>query len=85
MGRVKEEFIENTGHFLCFEKIAETAEKVSEWLEVEIKIWKDLEKVVLDEEWLKQDVVGRQRMDGRWLEGVKKWKGLQKAVPLSKL
>lgn len=85
MGRVKEEFIEGTGHFLCFEKVAETAEKVSEWLEAEVNIWKDLEKVALDEEWLKQDVVGRQRMDGRWLDGVKKWKGLQKAVPLSKL
>ncbi|KAI4732689.1 putative toxin biosynthesis protein [Aureobasidium sp. EXF-12298] len=85
MGRVKEEFIDDTGHFLCFEKVAETAEKVSEWLEAEVKIWKDLEKVAMDEEWLKQDVVGRQRMDGRWLDGVKKWKGLQKAVPLSKL
>ena len=67
------------------EKVAETAEKVSEWLEAEVKIWKDLEKVAMDEEWLKQDVVGRQRMDARWLEGVKKWKGQKKAVPLSRL
>ncbi|CAD0094762.1 unnamed protein product [Aureobasidium mustum] len=85
MGRVKEEFIENTGHFLCFEKVAETAEKVSEWLDAEVRIWKDLEKVTFDEQWLKQDAIGRQKMDGRWLEGVKKWKGQQKAVPLSKL
>ncbi|KAH0355434.1 putative toxin biosynthesis protein, partial [Aureobasidium melanogenum] len=85
MGRVKEEFVEDTGHFLCFEKIAETAEKVSEWLDAEVKIWKDLEKVTFDQEWLKQDVIGRQKMDGRWLEGVKKWKGQKKAVPLSKL
>jgi pimeloyl-ACP methyl ester carboxylesterase len=85
MGRVKEEFIEDTGHFLCFEKVAETAEKVSEWLEAEVTIWKDLEKVAMDEEWLKKDVVGRQRMDDRWLEGVKKWKGQKKAVPLSRL
>ncbi|CAD0083040.1 unnamed protein product, partial [Aureobasidium vineae] len=85
MGRVKEEFIEDTGHFLCFEKIAETAEKVSEWLDSEVKIWKNLERVTVNEEWLKQDVVGRQRMDDKWLEGVKKWKGKKKAAPLSKL
>ncbi|KAG9680726.1 putative toxin biosynthesis protein, partial [Aureobasidium melanogenum] len=85
MGRVKEDFVEDTGHFLCFEKVAETAEKVSEWLDAEIKIWKDLEKVTFDEEWLKKDATGRQKLDGKWLEGVKKWKGKERAVPLSKL
>ncbi|KAI5239133.1 putative toxin biosynthesis protein [Aureobasidium subglaciale] len=85
MGRVKEQVVKGTGHFLCFEKIEETAEKVSSWLDSEVKMWQDLEKVIVDKDWLERDLVGRQRMDDRWLEGVKKWKGDQKAVPLSKL
>ncbi|THY21367.1 putative toxin biosynthesis protein [Aureobasidium pullulans] len=84
MGRVKEEFIEDTGHFLCFEKIKETAEKVSEWLDGEVKIWKDLERVTIDKKWHEKDVVGRQCMDENWLKGVKAWKG-DAAMPLSKL
>jgi hypothetical protein len=84
MGRVKEEFIEDTGHFLCFEKIKETAEKVSEWLNDEVKIWKDLERVTIDKKWHEKDVVGRQCMDENWLKGVKAWKG-DAAMPLSKL
>ncbi|THW30946.1 putative toxin biosynthesis protein [Aureobasidium pullulans] len=84
MGRVKEEFIEDTGHFLCFEKIKETAEKVSEWLDSEVKIWKDLERVTIDKNWHEKDVVGRQCMDENWLKGVKAWKG-DAAMPLSKL
>ncbi|TIA29920.1 putative toxin biosynthesis protein, partial [Aureobasidium pullulans] len=81
MGRVKEEFIEDTGHFLCFEKIKETAEKVSEWLDSEVKIWKDLERVTIDKKWHEKDVVGRQCMDEKWLKGVKAWKG-DAAMPL---
>ncbi|THX72932.1 putative toxin biosynthesis protein [Aureobasidium pullulans] len=81
MGRVKEEFIEDTGHFLCFEKIKETAEKVSEWLDSEVKIWKDLERVTIDKKWHEKDVVGRQCMDENWLKGVKAWKG-DAAMPL---
>ncbi|THW77422.1 putative toxin biosynthesis protein [Aureobasidium pullulans] len=82
MGRVKEEFIEDTGHFLCFEKIKETAEKVSEWLDGEVKIWKDLERVTIDKKWHEKDVVGRQCMDENWLKGVKAWKG-DAAMPLT--
>lgn len=83
-GRVKEGFVEGSGHFLCFDRVAETADKVSEWLDAEVGVWMELEEKSVDDEWVRRDVVGRQVLDKRWLDEVKVWKG-QKPVPASKL
>lgn len=75
LGRVKEDIVNGTGHFVCLEKVGECAERMSRYLEEEIEVWRVGEEKSVDAEWRRKDVVGRQTMDEQWLSQIKTWKG----------
>lgn len=78
LGRVKEALVQGSGHFVCMERVTECATEISGFLESEMDIWREGEKASIDQDWRSKDVVGRQKLNDKWLEEAKKWKGQRK-------
>lgn len=78
LGRVKEALVQGSGHFVCMEKVNDCAIEISGFLESEMEVWREGEKSSIDQDWGSKDVVERQKLDEKWLEEAKKWKGQRK-------
>lgn len=78
MGRVKESLVPGTGHFVCLEKVEESAGHIARFLEYEMAVWRKSEECVVDGEWKEKDLLQRQMLDQRWYENVEGWKGQRK-------
>lgn len=69
-GRVKSHLLKNVGHLIAMEAVDQTADLASEWIGSELQRWREDEEAFRAEEWNKRSKVEKMTVDEDWLKQV---------------